>query len=124
MVLRAFGRSGIEARIREHCLLARLLASRVEREREFELAAPVTMSVVCFRFVPDRVSESDRDALNEAIVERVNASGAAYLTHSRLAGRTVMRVGLGNVLTTEAHLIGVWELVVAESRRLGEEHGG
>jgi aromatic-L-amino-acid decarboxylase len=121
MVLRAFGRAGIEARLREHCRLALLLAARVEEAREFMLAAPVVMSIVCFRVAPAGMSDGDRDALNEAIVEGVNASGAAYLTHSRLAGRTVMRVGLGNVLTTEAHVVGVWERVLAESRRLTGE---
>jgi aromatic-L-amino-acid decarboxylase len=122
MVLRAFGRAGIVARIREHCRLARVLASCVQGEPACELAAPVLMSVVCFRFAPTGWSESDCDALNEEIVEAVNASGAAYLTHSRLAGRTVLRVGLGNVLTTEPHLLGAWERVLAESRRLiGEQ---
>jgi aromatic-L-amino-acid decarboxylase len=122
MVLRAFGRAGIVARIREHCRLARVLAACVQGEPACELAAPVLMSVVCFRFAPAGWSESDCDALNEEIVEAVNASGAAYLTHSRLAGRTVMRVGLGNVLTTEPHLLGAWERVLAESRRLiGEQ---
>ena len=44
------------------------------------------------------------DALNERIVERVNASGDAYLTHTRWRGRVCMRVGIGNVETTIEHL--------------------
>ena len=47
----------------------------------------------------------------ERIVEQVNASGDAYLTHTRLAGRVCIRVGLGNVLTTEHHLAHVWARV-------------
>ena len=67
------------------------------------------MGVVCFRFVaaaPDKI-----DKLNSEIVERVNESGRAYLTQTKLNGRTVMRVGLGNVLTTEQHLRNAWQLI-------------
>jgi glutamate/tyrosine decarboxylase-like PLP-dependent enzyme len=67
------------------------------------------MGVVCFRFIPPEPGANDE--LNSAIVEQVNASGRAYLNQTKLNGRTVMRIGLGNVLTTEAHLRNVWELV-------------
>jgi aromatic-L-amino-acid decarboxylase len=117
MALRAFGRSGLESRIREHCRLARVFAERVEREPGFELAAEPSMAVVCFRCTTES-GASDANRLNEAIVERVNASGRAYLTHTRLRGRTVMRVGFGNVLTTEEHLHILWSQVLAERDRL------
>jgi glutamate/tyrosine decarboxylase-like PLP-dependent enzyme len=51
------------------------------------------------------------DELNEQLLERINATGAAYLTHTRLRGRLALRIAVGNVLTTERHLAGVWELV-------------
>ena len=117
MVLRAFGRSGIESRIREHCRLAGLLARQVACEPGFELA-PSSMSVVCFRCADDARDVEETDRLNQSIVEAVNASGRAYLTHTRLRGRTVMRVGFGNVLTTERHLGILWEQVLAERGRL------
>ncbi|MDB4899713.1 MAG: amino acid decarboxylase, partial [Gemmatimonadetes bacterium] len=118
MVLRAFGRSGIEARIREHCRLAALFAACVEAAAGFSLAAPPSMAVVCFRVQPLGWSDNDVDRLNESVVNAVNASGAAYLTHTRLAGRSAMRVGIGNVLTTEEHVRAVWDRVASESRRL------
>ena len=49
--------------------------------------------------------------MNSEIVERINASGRAYLTQTKLHGRTVMRIGLGNILTTEQHLRNLWELI-------------
>jgi aromatic-L-amino-acid decarboxylase len=119
MVLRAFGRSGMETRIREHCRLASVLAERVRGEPGFELAAPPSMSVVCFRCAPQGLSAESCDRLNESIVDAVNASGEAYITHTRLRDRTVMRVGFGNVLTTERHLDVVWGRIVAESRTVG-----
>ena len=118
MVFRAFGRSGIEARLREHCRLAEQLAAWIGKAPQFMLCAPVVMSVVCFRFTPSGMDDRARDALNEAIVDAANASGEVYLTHSRLAGRTVMRIGIGNVLTTEAHLRAAWDRVLAECQRL------
>src|SRR6202030_74831 len=89
----------------------------------FELAAPVVLPVVCFRFTgsaPQRgVPTTDKtDSLNSEIVERINASGRAYLTQTKLRGRTVMRIGLGNVLTTEQHLRNVWELIQETSNEI------
>lgn len=116
MVFRAFGSDGIAARIREHCRLAQLLAGWVAADPDFEVVAPVPMAVVCFRFVPDGLDQASLDQawcdrVNEEIVQAVNASGDAYLTHTRLRGRVAMRVGIGNVLTTEEHLAHVWRRV-------------
>jgi aromatic-L-amino-acid decarboxylase len=109
MVFRTFGRQGIAARIRDHLRLARLLADWVESDDRFELAGPVVMGVVCFRFV--RTDPAKGDQANNAIVERINASGRAYLTQTKLHGRGAMRVGLGNILTTEEHLRNAWQLI-------------
>jgi glutamate/tyrosine decarboxylase-like PLP-dependent enzyme len=56
-------------------------------------------------------NEAELDQLNSDIIERINASGRAYLTQTKLHGRTVMRIGLGNVLTTEEHLRKGWEII-------------
>jgi aromatic-L-amino-acid decarboxylase len=111
MVFRTFGEEGLRARIREHVRLARLLASWIEDDADFELAAPVTMAVVCFRARAAGATARRRNAFNEAIVKAVNASGEAYLTHTELRGRTVIRVAFGNVLTTEAHVALCWTLI-------------
>jgi aromatic-L-amino-acid decarboxylase len=123
VIWRSLGRTGIIARLREQIRLARVLGDWIKADNRFELSAPVSMGVVCFRFVvPTRrddtgpgsrtpATEDDLDQLNSDIVERINASGRAYLTQTKLRGQTVMRVGLGNVLTTEAHLRKGWELI-------------
>jgi len=109
MVWRTFGREGIAARIRDHLRLAKLFAEWVQLDNRFELAAPVSMGIVCFRLV---AGDSDKiDELNTKMVERINASGQGYITQTKLRGRTVMRIGLGNILTTEQHLRNVWELI-------------
>lgn len=117
MAFRAFGREGLAARIREHCRLAQMWAAWVDADPAFTLAAPVPMAVVCFRYRPDGADDDAADRINEAIVEAVNATGDAYLTHTRLGGRVVMRVAIGNVLTTERHLAHVWRRVRSEAGR-------
>ena len=114
MVLRAFGQEGMASRIREHCRLASVFASWIEAAPGFALAAPVVMAVVCFRTVPAGMDGDSADAFNERVVERVNGSGEAYLTHTRLAGRSCMRIGVGNIATTEEHLALVWSCVRRE----------
>ena len=109
VVWRAFGREGIAARIREHLRLAQLFAHWIEDDVRFEISAPVMMGVVCFRLKdPD---DKVADQKNSATVAKINATGKAYLTQAKLRGRTVMRLGLGNVLTKEEHLRNVWEMI-------------
>jgi aromatic-L-amino-acid decarboxylase len=112
MAFSAFGQDGLAARIREHCRLARLWASWVDADERFVLAAPVHMGVVCFRFAPPGSDAAACDRLNEEIVDSIKASGVGYLTHTELDGRVVMRVGIGNILTTERHLERVWGAIV------------
>ncbi len=115
MVFRTFGREGLQARIREHCRLARLFASWVEADLRFEVLAPVKMAVVCFRArAKDSATDEQLNELNQTLVERVNATGEAYLTHTRLHGKVVARLAVGNVLTTEKHLMETWALIRRE----------
>src|SRR2546423_8022840 len=130
MIFRSFGREGMAARLREFVRLANLFADWVKANDHFELAAPVSMGVVCFRFVgpvaggidaPSATTGDKIDQLNSAIVEKINASGRAYLTQTKLQGRAVLRIGLGNVLTTEDHLRKGWELIQEAARELNRE---
>jgi aromatic-L-amino-acid decarboxylase len=118
LVFRAFGRDGLTARISEHCRLAREWARWVKADPRFILVAPVPMAVVCFRFAPVGPDEAACDRLNVDIVQALNASGAVYLTHTRVGGRVVMRVGIGNVLTTVQHLERAWKRLVQEAERI------
>jgi aromatic-L-amino-acid decarboxylase len=104
MVMRYFGQEGLAARIREHCRLARLFASWVEDSEDWELMAPSPLGLVCFRALGD-------DALNEAIMHGVNASGRALLSHTRLMDKLTLRLSIGNIRTTEEHVRNVWELL-------------
>jgi aromatic-L-amino-acid decarboxylase len=141
VIWRSFGREGMVAFMREHVRLARLFGEWVKGSSNFELSAPISMGVVCFRVIGSaeasrrssvaalyerrkdsgrrpQLQEDELDNFNSAIVEQVNESGEAYLTQTKLRGRTVMRIGLGNVLTTERHLADAWELIRKTARSL------
>ena len=113
MILRHFGAEGIRTRLSEHMRLARLFASWVEADADFEMLAPVPFSVVCFRARPaDRVwSDADLDRLNEALIERVNRSGDVFLSHTKLDGRFTIRLAVGHLKTTERHVQRAWDLL-------------
>src|SRR5207244_2982001 len=119
VIWRAFGREGMVAFMREHIRLAGLFADWIKTDNRFELAAPVVLPVVCFRFVGG--DKGKIDISNSEIVERINASGRAYLTQTKLRGQTVMRIGLGNVLTTEDHLRKAWKIIRETARELNRE---
>ncbi len=111
MVLRYFGRVGIAERLREHLRLAEQFGGWVDAEAGWERLAPVPFSVVLFRYRPPGVPEAELDALNERILEAVNASGDVYLSHTRVRGRLALRLAVGNLRTTEVHVLRAWELL-------------
>ena len=131
MIWRSLGHVGIVALLREQIRLANLLARWIKEDNYFELSVQVSMGVVCFRFIagirdvglgsPPTATAHQLDKLNSEIVERINASGRAYLTQTNLRGRSVMRIGLGNVLTTEDHLRKAWELICQTANQVHRE---
>ena len=103
-VLRCYGRAGLQAQIREHVRLAALFEEWVRDEPGWEVCAPRPFSVVCFR-------RDGSDEENEALLERVNATGEIFISHTRLDGRYVLRLAVGNARTTEADVAQAWEVV-------------
>jgi aromatic-L-amino-acid/L-tryptophan decarboxylase len=116
MVIRAFGADGLAARIERHCELARTFESWVQQASDWELSAPVPFSLVCFRYAPAGMSEPERDRANAEILQRVNESGEAYLSHTRLNGAYVLRLAIGNIRTEEKHVARAWELLQGAAR--------
>ncbi len=119
MILRYFGQEGLIARLREHNRLAQVFAGWVDAAEEFERLAPVPFSTVCFRY--HLLGESDEarlDALNERLMEYVNASGEIFISHTRLRGRFTLRCAIGNIRTTERHVLRLWELLQEGAARV------
>jgi aromatic-L-amino-acid decarboxylase len=111
MVMRYFGVAGLRARIAEHIRLARLFATWIEADQDFELLAPASLSLVCFRAAPHGVPDDALDALNTALLDRVNASGRVFLSHTRLCGRFTLRLAVGHIQTAEAHVASAWHIL-------------
>lgn len=108
-VIRYFGREGLIARLREHCRLAHLFASWVEASPDFELMAPVPFALVCFRACPAGVD--DLNAFNERLMNDINASGDAYLSHTKLNGKFTIRLSVGSIRVEERHIEKIWKLL-------------
>jgi aromatic-L-amino-acid/L-tryptophan decarboxylase len=107
-VLRCYGRSGLQARIREAIRLAELFEGWIRDEPGWELSAPRPFSVVCFRR-----EGSDED--NKALLERVNASGEIFISHTVLNGQYVLRLAIGHESTTEVDVQRAWDVLRANA---------
>ena len=112
-VLRYFGAAGIRSRLGEQMRLARLFAGWVDESDSLERLAPVPLSVVCFRANPvdSPLTDAQLDTLNARLLERVNASGDVFLSHTRLKGRFALRLAVGHIRTEERHVRRAWELL-------------
>lgn len=116
-VLRTYGIEGLRSHIRAHVAMAQELAGWVADSDDWELAAPHPLSLVCMRHRRD-------DTVAERAMEAVNASGSAFLTHTRLDDRYVVRVAIGGWRTTMDDVRGAWDDLVAAATRIeGVEHG-
>jgi aromatic-L-amino-acid/L-tryptophan decarboxylase len=111
--LRWFGIDGLRRRIRHHLALAQELAGWVDAAPDWERLAPVPFSTVCLRHVPPELA-GDEDALtahNAAIMEALNRSGEAFVSHTKLRGRFTIRVAIGSLRTERRHVARAWELL-------------
>ncbi len=123
MVLRAFGSEGLRQRLRAHIALAQRFQDWIEGSADFELLAPVSFSVVCFRNRPRGLpagpeTEAYLNRLNEQLLESVNRTGEVFLSHTELNGRFTLRLAIGNLRTTEAHVRRAWGLLQEHATRL------
>ncbi|MBM3981052.1 MAG: aminotransferase class V-fold PLP-dependent enzyme [Planctomycetes bacterium] len=116
-LIRAEGVSGLQARLRRDIANARWLAEQVAAAPGWKVVAPVPLQTVCVRHELPDVSGEALDAHTRAWAERVNASGAAYLTPAVLGGRWMVRVSVGNLTTERADVEALWRVMRAEGER-------
>jgi aromatic-L-amino-acid/L-tryptophan decarboxylase len=111
-VFRHFGTAGLAEAIRAHVGLATAFARRVDIHPQLERLAAAPFSVVCFRVAPPGEADEARlERLNAAVLERVNASGEVFLSHTKLKGRYCLRLAVGNLGTTAHHVERAFRLV-------------
>jgi glutamate/tyrosine decarboxylase-like PLP-dependent enzyme len=132
MTFQHLGRDGVRDLIARHLMLARYLAERVDAAPDLERLAAVELSIVCFRYVPARLrgDAGALDALNERLMQDVQASGETFLTQTTLRGRFALRACVLHYATTEADVAALVDVVRETGARLAStgpwtppEHG-
>lgn len=113
MVIRMYGVDGLQQTIRKHIALAHDFASWVRSSTQFELMAPAPFSLVCFRAKPAGRTEEETDRANMALMESINRSGEAFLSHTKLNGKVVLRLAIGHMRTEQRHIDRVRQLLEA-----------
>lgn len=106
--------------------MAGRLAALIDADPDAERLAPAPFATVCFRWRPARLAGREAepgvaealDALNEALMARVNATGEAFLSHTKLGGRYTIRLSIGNPRTEWRHVERTWALVRTIGREL------
>jgi aromatic-L-amino-acid decarboxylase len=111
-VIRSYGVSQLQLKIREHILMARWLEQQVTAQPDFEIMAPVPLSLVCFRFKPLGINDTETlNRLNENLMQSLNAGGRIFLTHTKFNGQYTLRMSIAGTLTEQRHVEKAWELI-------------
>ena len=122
MVLRSYGKIGLKKNIRSHIKMAQDLASWIKEEKNFEIMAPTPFSTVCFRLNPStdekKLSEEELEELNSRLMNSVNDSGKAFISHTKLKGKYTLRIALGNIRTTSGHVSALWQTIKNEGEKV------
>lgn len=111
-VLRSFGAEGLRAHIRKHVKLAQWFESQVSEDHRFEMAAPRSLSLVCFRLADDHDGARTKDLL-----ERISSGGKIFCSHTTIPDqrtdtmRYAIRFAVGAVRTEAEHVERAWALI-------------
>jgi aromatic-L-amino-acid decarboxylase len=111
-VIRTYGVSGLQEMVRRHVALAQEFASWVEADADFDLAAPASLNLVCFR-------HRSGDEATMAILQRVNEGGRLYITHTKLADRAAIRMCIGQRATERQHVEAAWQAIREAAQAVG-----
>jgi aromatic-L-amino-acid decarboxylase len=117
-VIRCYGTEGLQEKVRDHINIASKLSGMIAEESDFELLAPVVISVVCFRFCPLGQSEEQLNKLNENLNHILNDSGKLYLTHTVLNGKYTLRMVTAQTNVTLGHVEKAWDIIKSTARGL------
>ena len=115
-VIRHYGIQGLQKLVRQHVELAHQFAAWIEADPRFELAAPVPLNLVCFRY-------RGSDASNQLLIDRLNQSGDLYLSHTRLNAQLILRFCVGQTHTTLRHVERAWQRIREEGQNLSGSCG-
>jgi aromatic-L-amino-acid decarboxylase len=117
-VIRNFGVNGIKEKLRAHIDFATKLEQQINDAENFEMLTPRTLNLVCFRYKPlGTTDESKLNVLNEHLLQKLNASGKVYLSHTKLNGKYTLRMVIGQTYVKQDHVEKAWELIQETATR-------
>ncbi|KAH1129846.1 hypothetical protein J1N35_001224 [Gossypium stocksii] len=111
MVLRLYGLENLQCYIRNHIKLAKHFENLIAQDPRFEVVTPRIFSLVCFRLLPVRNDESHGNKLNHQLLDAVNSTGSAFISHTVLSGKYILRFAVGAPLTEEKHVNAAWKVL-------------
>ncbi|MFH1050506.1 MAG: aminotransferase class V-fold PLP-dependent enzyme [bacterium] len=113
-VLRSFGVKGLQEKLREHIKIANDLKQKMETNPEIEILAPVNFNVICFRYKPKGINDNEQlNQINEQLLNKINASGKSYMTHTKLNGKYAIRIVIAQTNVTLEHVDKTWDLILS-----------
>jgi aromatic-L-amino-acid decarboxylase len=117
--LRNMGAAQIRERLRDHIAFAQRFAAWVDADPDWEVTAPHPLSLVCFRYRPRGIGdEATLERINAALLEAVNGTGEMFISHTKLDGRYVLRLAIGNLRTSERDIEAAWTILRREAAEL------
>jgi glutamate/tyrosine decarboxylase-like PLP-dependent enzyme len=111
--LKVLGTERLGAAISRNCALARYLEGRIKSTPELEVMAPVELNIVCFRYRAE-----DSDMVNAEIAIRLQESGVAAPSTTRIGGRTAIRAAIVNHRTSRAEIDALVDGTLEHGRKL------
>lgn len=118
-VIRSFGVKGLQEKLRYQISVAKNLETKIRSEREFEILAPVSFNLICFRYKPTgAASEEDLNIINEQLLHKINASGKIYISHTKLNGKYTLRMVIGQTNVREDNANRAWEVIKEISKQI------
>lgn len=111
-VLRNYGVKALQEKLRYHIYLANKFAHKIMQSDDFELMAPVSLNLVCFRYRPESIVNKERlNDINQKLLEKVNKTGKIFISHTKLNGNYTLRLVTGNTQIEEKHIEEAWEVI-------------
>jgi aromatic-L-amino-acid decarboxylase len=117
-VIRTYGVEGLRNTVRNHIAIAAELAAKISKEADFEILAPVIISVVCFRYIPKGFNEEQINSINEKLNHQLNDSGKIYLSHTVLNGKYTLRMATAQTNVTREHVEKAWDIIKETARNI------
>jgi len=118
-VIRSFGVSGLQSKLRDQIEYARVFAELVEQNPQFEFTAPVSFNVVCFRYKPsDTCTEQQLTDLNATLLDKLNQSGKLYMSHTKVHGKYTLRFVCGQTYIEKRHVVAAWNTILENAQNI------